>query len=90
MRRMSSRARSAARKVRSVARRTARKFFKGMKSLTMRGKKDFSTKKSSKVFNRRGHYQKHAQGSKKHRRPYHRGGRTAPCSDEAECLANDW
>jgi hypothetical protein len=45
---------------------------KGSKSKTMKGKKDFTTKKTSKVFNRRGHYQKHAQGSRKMRRPYHK------------------
>jgi hypothetical protein len=71
---MKSRARGAARKVKSVARRTAKKFFKGMKSKTMKGKKDFTTKKSSKVFNRKGHYQKHAKGSRKMRRPYHKKG----------------
>ena len=74
MRRMKSRARGAARKVKSVVRRTAKKFFKGMKSKTMKGKKDFTTKKSSKVFNRKGHYQKHAKGSRKMRRPYHKKG----------------
>lgn len=72
MRRMGSRARSVMRKARRGIRGTAKKFFKGMKSLTRRGRLDFSTKKSSKVFNRRGHYQKHAKGSRKTRRPYHR------------------
>ena len=48
---------------------------KGQKSKTMKGRKDFTTKKSSKVFNRKGHYQKHAKGSRKMRRPYHKGGR---------------
>jgi hypothetical protein len=47
---------------------------KGSKSKTMKGKKDFTTKKSSKVFNRRGHYQKHAKGSHKTRKPYRKGG----------------
>ena len=49
---------------------------KGSKSKTMKGKKDFTTKKSSKVFNRRKHYQKHAKGSRVVRKPYHmkRGG----------------
>ena len=44
----------------------------------MKGKKDFTTKKSSKVFNRKGHYQKHAKGSRKMRRPYHKKGGCAP------------
>ena len=74
MRRMTSRARGAAMKVRSLARRTAKKFFKGMKSLTRRSRKDFTTKKSSKVFNRKGHYKKHAKGSRKTRKPYRKGG----------------
>ena len=47
---------------------------KGSKSKTMKGKKDFSTKKTSKVFNRRRHYQKHAKGSRVHRRPYAKKG----------------
>ena len=47
---------------------------KGSKSKTMKGKKDFTTKKTSKVFNRRGHYQKHAKGSRKVRAPYHKKG----------------
>ena len=36
----------------------------------MKGKKDFTTKKSSKVFNRRKHYQKHAKATRVIRRPY--------------------
>lgn len=56
----------------SELKKTAKKYHKGSPSKTHKGKKDFSTKKSSKVFNRRGHYQKHAQGSKTHRRPYHK------------------
>jgi hypothetical protein len=51
-----------------------KKYRKGSKSKTMKGKKDFTTKKSSKVFNRKGHYQKHAKGSRKMRRPYHKKG----------------
>ena len=43
---------------------------KGQKSKTMKGRKDFTTKKTSKFFNRKGHRQTHAQGSKKHRRPF--------------------
>ena len=87
MRRMKSRARGAARKVKSVVRRTAKKFFKGMKSKTMKGKKDFTTKKSSKVFNRKGHYQKHAKGSRKMRRPYHKGGRCSSWLQQQEGCA---
>ncbi len=60
---------------------------KGSKSKTMKGKKDFSTKKSSKVFNRRGHYQKHAQGAKKHRRPFRKHG--GGCEEEA-CEGDLW
>lgn len=57
------------------AKKTAKKHYKkGSKSKTHKGEKDFTTKKSSKVFNRKGHYQKHAKGSKKDRRPYHKGG----------------
>ena len=42
---------------------------KGMKSRTRKGRKDFTTKKTSKVFNRRKHYQrKSAKGVK--RRPF--------------------
>lgn len=68
---------------------------KGSKSKTMKGRKDFSTKKSSKVFNRRGHYQKHAQGSKKHRRPYRmRGGGDAghceSCTSADDCKGADY
>ena len=50
--------------------RGTRGYRKGSKSKTMKGKKDFTTKKSSKVFNRRRHYQKHAKGSRVIRRPY--------------------
>ena len=54
---------------------TAKKHYKkGSKSKTHKGEKDFTTKKSSKVFNRKGHYQKHAKGSRKMRRPYHKKG----------------
>jgi hypothetical protein len=52
---------------------TAKKHYKkGSKSKTHKGEKDFTTKKSSKVFHRKGHYQKHAKGSKKDRKPYHK------------------
>ena len=47
---------------------------KGQKSKTMKGRKDFTTKKTSKLFNRKGHRQSHAQGSKKHRRPFAKRG----------------
>ena len=53
---------------------STRGYRKGSKSKTMKGKKDFTTKKSSKVFNRRRHYQKHAKGSRVIRRPYHKKG----------------
>jgi hypothetical protein len=63
---------------RSGLKRTERKhkrvYRKGSKSKTMKGRKDFTTKKSSKVFNRRKHYQKHAKGSRVIRRPYHKKG----------------
>lgn len=72
MRRVMSRVKRAMKKATKRVRSMAKGFRKGSKSRTMKGKKDFTTKKSSKVFNRKGHYQKHAQGSKKHRRPYHK------------------
>ena len=60
-------------------RKGTRGYRKGSKSKTMKGKKDFSTKKSSKVFNRRKHYQKHAKGSRVIRRPYaKKGGHSNP------------
>ena len=46
---------------------------KGQKSWTMKGRKDFTTKKGNKFFNRRSRRQRRAQGSKIKRRPY-RGG----------------
>ena len=61
---------------------STRGYRKGSKSKTMKGKKDFTTKKSSKVFNRRKHYQKHAKGSRVIRRPYaKKGGMSVMCSD---------
>jgi len=42
---------------------------KGMKSRTHKGRKDFTTKKTSKVFNRRRHYQRKTSKGVK-RRPY--------------------
>ena len=48
---------------------SAKKHYKkGSKSKTHKGEKDFTTKKSSKVFHRKGHY------VRKDRRPFHRGG----------------
>lgn len=44
---------------------------KGMASLTMPGKKDFTTKKSSKVFHRKGHYESESADGVK-RQPYHK------------------
>ena len=44
---------------------------KGQKSRTMRGRKDFTTKKAHKKFNRRSHRQSHPAGSSHKRRPYH-------------------
>ena len=49
-----------------------KKFGKGTKSKTMKGKLDFSTKKTSKDFDRGGKRKKTAQGSKVVRRPYSR------------------
>ena len=44
---------------------------KGQKSLTRKGRLDFTTKKTSKVFNRKSHYQtKSSKGVK--RLPYHK------------------
>ncbi len=45
-------------------------FKKGSRSKTMPGKLDFSTKKTSKDFDRKGKREKTAQGSKVVRRPY--------------------
>ena len=59
---------------RRAKRGASKSYRKGSKSKTMKGKKDFTTKKSSKVFNRKGHYEKHAKGSRKLRRPYMKGG----------------
>ena len=59
---------------RTERKRKAKAYRKGSKSKTMKGKKDFTTKKSSKVFNRRKHYQKHAKGSRVNRRPYQKNG----------------
>jgi len=54
----------------------SRRYRKGSKSRTRRGRKDFSTKKSSKVFNRRSRYQRRSSRGMK-RRPFskrQRGG----------------
>lgn len=50
----------------------SKKFGKGTKSKTMKGKLDFTTKKTSKDFDRGGKRKKTAQGSKVVRRPYSR------------------
>jgi hypothetical protein len=52
--------------------RTARRHpRKGQKSRTMKGRRDFTTKKTSKYFNRKGHRQsRSAKGTK--RRPFRR------------------
>ena len=47
-----------------------KKFSKGSKSKTMPGKLDFTTKKTSKDFDRDGKRKKTAQGSTVKRRPY--------------------
>ena len=49
-----------------------KKFGKGSKSKTMKGKLDFTTKATSKDFDRGGKRKKTAQGSKVVRRPYSR------------------
>ena len=46
---------------------------KGQASKTRKGRKDFITHKGDKKFNRRGHRQSRAQGSRKVRKPY-KGG----------------
>jgi hypothetical protein len=48
---------------------------KGCASKTHKGRKDYTTKKTSKYFDRMGHRSKHAQGSKTKRRPYSTKGR---------------
>jgi hypothetical protein len=53
----------------------SRRYRKGSKSRTRRGRKDFSTKRSSKVFNRRSRYQKRSSRGAL-RRPF-RGGSAA-------------
>lgn len=47
---------------------------KGMASLTMKGKKDFTTKKSSKVFHRKGRYERKGPEGKV-RKPYRKTSR---------------
>ena len=49
-----------------------KKFAKGSKSKTMKGKLDFTTKKTSKDFDRGGKRKKTAEDSKVVRRPYSR------------------
>ena len=70
---MKKHSRRAAKKERKHKKST-RGYRKGSKSKTMKGKKDFTTKRTSKVFNRRKHYQKHAKGSRVIRRPYAKKG----------------
>ena len=60
------------RKHRTAKKHHAKKYRKGSKSRTMKGRKDFSTKKSSKVFNRRSRYQRRSSRGAL-RRPF-RGG----------------
>ena len=48
---------------------------KGCASKTHKGRKDYTTKKTSKYFDRKGHRSDHAQGSKTKRRPYSKKGR---------------
>lgn len=51
--------------------RTAKKFHKGSASKTHPGEKDFTTKKTSKYFDRKGKRSTHAKGSFLERLPYH-------------------
>lgn len=55
---------------------------KGMASLTMKGKKDFTTKKSSKVFHRKGHYEKTGPEGKV-RKPFRKTARKGKGSKSA-------
>ncbi len=48
------------------ARAAKKKYHKGGRSKTHKGEKDFTTKKSSKVFHEKGHY------VRKGRKPYHK------------------
>ena len=71
--------RKVARKTRRVGRKSRRHPKKGQKSRTRRGRRDFTTKRGNKKFNRRSHRQRRAQGSKVKRRPYRaRGGWNIP------------
>ena len=45
---------------------------KGCASKTHKGRKDYTTKKTSKYFDRKGHRSDHAEGKKTKRRPYTR------------------
>lgn len=58
-------------KRRMMHKRSARGSVKGSMSKTHPGEKNYTVKASSKNFNRGGHWQHHAQGSKVVRRPYH-------------------
>ena len=48
---------------------------KGCASKTHKGRKDYTTKKTSKYFDRKGHRSDHAEGKKTKRRPYSKKGR---------------
>lgn len=48
---------------------------KGSASKTHKGRKDYTTKKTSKYFDRKGHRSDHAKGKKTKRRPYAKKGR---------------
>ena len=48
---------------------------KGCASKTHKGRKDYTTKKTSKYFDRKGHRSDHAEGKKTKRRPYAKKGR---------------
>jgi hypothetical protein len=50
-----------------------KKFSKGSKSKTMPGRLDFTTKRTSKFFDRAGKRFAHAEGSQRIRNPYHMG-----------------
>ena len=47
---------------------------KGCASKTHKGRKDYTTKKTSKYFDRKGHRYEHAEGKKTKRRPYSKKG----------------
>jgi len=51
---------------------------KGQKSRTHKGRLAFTTKRGNKYFDRHGHRKRHAQGSRKKRHPYMKGGSGLP------------